>query len=174
MNRSLISAAIFLGCALIVTGCSAAGTSGPRSQADQSISEPPAQPNVSPEPVDPRMAVAKCSPRSYAEGEKVITEQIKEFNLGRFKEAREYASVQFREAVTLKDFRAIIKDDYSFLLKSPELSFNGCIERNEVLYLQVAVTIQKVTVLTYRLVRDQEGLAIDGATITARSADVEV
>lgn len=104
----------------------------------------------------------------------MITEQIKEFNLGRFKEAREYASVQFREAVTLKDFRAIIKDDYSFLLKSPELSFNGCIERNEVLYLQVAVTIQKVTVLTYRLVRDQEGLAIDGASITARSADVEV
>ena len=104
----------------------------------------------------------------------MIKQQIKEFNLGRFKKAREYASVQFRETVTLQDFRNIIKNDYPFLLNSPKVSFNGCIERNEVLYLQVALTVEKVTVLTYRLVRDAESLGIDAATITARSVNVEV
>ena len=104
----------------------------------------------------------------------MIKQQIKEFNLGRFKKAREYASVQFRETVTLQDFRNIIKNDYPFLLNSPKVSFNGCIERNEVLYLQVALTVEKVTVLTYRLVRDTEGLGIDAATITAKSVNVEV
>ena len=103
----------------------------------------------------------------------MIKGQIKEFNLGRFKEAREYASVQFREAVTLKDFRNIIKEDYSFLLESPKISFSTCIERNKVIYLQVAFTVQKVTVLDYRLIRDQEGLGIDAALITAKSVEVE-
>jgi hypothetical protein len=174
MNLAVIFAASFLGCALIFTGCSAVETTGSESKADQSISDSPAQPSASPEPVDPRLVVEKCSALSYAEGEKVIKGQIKEFNLGRFKKAREYASVQFREAVSLQDFRAIIKDDYPFLLNSPKVSFNGCIERNEVLYLQVALTVQKVTVLTYRLVRDTESLGIDAATITARSVDTEV
>ncbi len=53
-------------------------------------------------------------------------------------------------------------------------SRHGCIERDEVLYLQVALTVEKVTVLTYRLVRDTEGLGIDAATITAKSVNVEV
>lgn len=187
MNRAAISAAIFLGCALIVTGCSASGTTGSASESNQSISESPAesnafpeisespsQPNASPEPVDPGIVEAECFPRSYAEGEKVIRQQIKEFNLGRFKAAREYASVEFRKDVTLEDFRTIIEDGYPFLLESPEVSFIGCIERDEVLYLQVAFENQKVTVLTYRLVRDQDGLAIDAASITARSVNTEV
>ncbi len=75
--------------------------------------------------------------------------------------------------MTLQDFRTIIKDDYPFLLESPEVSFIGCIERDEFLFLQVALKNQKVTVLTYRLVRDQDGLAIDAASITARSGEVE-
>jgi hypothetical protein len=174
VKQAMISAASFLGCALIFTGCTAFETTGSKSKADQSISESPAQPSASPEPVDPRMVVENCSALSYAEGEKVIKGQIKEFNLGRFKKAREYTSVEFREAVTLKDFRSIIKNDYPFLLNSPKVSFNGCIERNEVLYLQVALTVEKVTVLTYRLVRDIESLGIDAATITARSVNAEV
>ena len=87
--------------------------------------------------------------------------------------AREYASVQFREAVSLKNFRNIINEDYSFLLESPKISFNTCIERYKVIYIQVALTAQKVTVLDYRLIRDQEGLGIDAALITAKSVEVE-
>jgi hypothetical protein len=119
------------------------------------------------------MDVEKCSARSYSEATEVIKGQIKEFNLGRFKEAREYASVKFREAVSLKDFRAIIKEEYSFLLESPEVSFNTCIERDKVVYLQVALTGRKVTVLDYRFIRDEEGLGIDAALITAKSVEVE-
>lgn len=179
MKQTVISAAIFLGCALIGTGCSAPAGTEAESKAEQSVSESPVQPSdspepsVSPEPADPPVVTDACSARSYSEAEEVIRGQIKEFGLGRFKEAREYASVQFREAVTLKKFRAIIEEDYSFLLESPKISFNSCIESNNVIYLQVALTAQKVTVLDYRLIRDQEGLGIDAALITARSGEVK-
>jgi hypothetical protein len=173
MKQTVISAAIFLGCALIGTGCSAPAGTEAESKAEQSISESPVQPTDSPEPTDPPVVTDACSARSYSEAEEVIRGQIKEFRLGRFKEAREYASVQFREAVTLKKFRAIIEEDYSFLLESPKISFNSCIESNNVIYLQVALTARKVTVLDYRLIRDQEGLGIDAALITARSGEVK-
>ena len=173
------------------TGCSALTTSETETKAEQSTSESPVQPSdspepsvspepsdspepsVSPEPADPPVVTDACSARSYSEAEEVIRGQIEEFNLGRFKEAREYASVQFREAVTFKEFRSIIKEDYSFLLESPKISFNSCIESDDVIYLQVALTGQKVTVLDYRLIRDQDGLGIDAALITARSGEVE-
>jgi|TARA_B110000285_G_scaffold7115_1_gene7357 hypothetical protein len=185
MKQTVISAAIFLGCALMSTGCSALTTSETETKAEQSISESPVQPSDPPESADPPepsdssesadplVDVEKCSARSYSEAKEVIKGQIKEFGLGRFKEAREYASVQFREAVSLKNFRNIINEDYSFLLESPKISFNTCIERYKVIYIQVALTAQKVTVLDYRLIRDQEGLGIDAALITAKSVEVE-
>ena len=119
------------------------------------------------------MVVETCSARTYSEAEEVISGQIMEFNLGRFKKARAYASIQFRQAVTLKDFRTIIKEDYSFLLESPKISFKTCIERQNVVYIQVALTVQKVTVLDYRLIRDEDGLGIDAALITARSVELD-
>jgi hypothetical protein len=173
MKQTVISAAIFLGCALMSTGCSALTTSETETKAEQSISESPVQPSDPPESADPLVDVEKCSARSYSEAKEVIKGQIKEFGLGRFKKAREYASVQFREAVSLKNFRNIINEDYSFLLESPKISFNTCIERYKVIYIQVALTAQKVTVLDYRLIRDQEGLGIDAALITAKSVEVE-
>ena len=75
--------------------------------------------------------------------------------------------------MSLKNFRNVINEDYSFLLESPKISFNTCIERYKVIYIQVALTAQKVTVLDYRLIRDQEGLGIDAALITAKSVEVE-
>ena len=120
MKQTVISAAIFLGCALMSTGCSALTTSETETKAEQSISESPVQPSDPPESADPPepsdssesadppVDVEKCSARSYSEAKEVIKGQIKEFGLGRFKEAREYASVQFREAVSLKNFRNII------------------------------------------------------------------
>ncbi|MGY9079563.1 MAG: DUF4864 domain-containing protein [Candidatus Nanopelagicales bacterium] len=173
MKQTVISGAIFLGCALMSTGCSALTTSETETKAEQSISESPVQPSDPPESADPLVDVEKCSARSYSEAKEVIKGQIKEFGLGRFKKAREYASVQFREAVSLKNFRNIINEDYSFLLESPKISFNTCIERYKVIYIQVALTAQKVTVLDYRLIRDQEGLGIDAALITAKSVEVE-
>jgi len=167
------------------TGCSALTTSETETKVEQSISESPVQPSDPPESADPPepsdssesadplVDVEKCSARSYSEAKEVIKGQIKEFGLGRFKKAREYASVQFREAVSLKNFRNIINEDYSFLLESPKISFNTCIERYKVIYIQVALTAQKVTVLDYRLIRDQEGLGIDAALITAKSVEVE-
>ena len=120
MKQTVISAAIFLGCALMSTGCSALTTSETETKVEQSISESPVQPSDPPESADPLVDVEKCSARSYSEAKEVIKGQIKEFGLGRFKKAREYASVQFREAVSLKNFRNIINEDYSFLLESWE------------------------------------------------------
>ena len=116
MNQAVVSAAIFLGCALMGTGCSELAASKTEINAEQSVSESPIKPTDSP------MVVENCSARTYSEAEEVIRGQIMEFNFGRFKKARAYASIQFREAVTLKDFRTIIEEDYSFLLESPEIS----------------------------------------------------
>jgi hypothetical protein len=167
MNQAVVSAAIFLGCALMGTGCSELAASKTEINAEQSVSESPIKPTDSP------MVVENCSARTYSEAEEVIRGQIMEFNFGRFKKARAYASIQFREAVTLKDFRTIIEEDYSFLLESPEISFKTCIERQNAIYIQVALTVQKVTVLDYRLIRDEDGLGIDAALITARSVELD-
>jgi len=173
MKQAVVSAAIFLVCALMGTGCSELGASKTEINAEQSISESPTELTDSPEPTDSPMVVETCSARTYSEAEEVISGQIMEFNLGRFKKARAYASIQFRQAVTLKDFRTIIKEDYSFLLESPKISFKTCIERQNVVYIQVALTVQKVTVLDYRLIRDEDGLGIDAALITARSVELD-
>ena len=121
------------------------------------------------------MVVRECPGPIVVEARTVIEAQLTEFSEGRFKRARSYASDAFRESVSLDQFKMIIEADYPFLLDKPRVSFNGCVERDGKAYLQVTVTADSVTVVTYRLVRDPDGsLAIDAATISAASAESKV
>lgn len=119
---------------------------------------------------DPRLQVRECPGPVASEARAVVMAQLSEFTQGRFKRAYSYASDAFRSAIGLDEFREIIREDYPFLLDDARASFNGCVERDGKAYLQVAVTAEAVTVLTYRLVRDPDTLlAIDGASIVAVS-----
>jgi len=121
-------------------------------------------------PQDSSLQVRECPIPIQAEARTVIQAQIDEFSRGRFVRALAYASEEFRRNVSLREFRTIVKEDYGFLLDEPAASFNGCVQRDGNVYLQVSLRTDTVTVLTYRLVRDSdEALGIDAATISAVS-----
>lgn len=138
--------------------------------------EPRTTPRAEPEPSeDFQKGIRECPGPIVVEARSVIEAQLAEFAKRSFKRARKYASDEFRRNVPLDQFREIISSDYPFLLDGPRVSYSGCVERNGKAYLQVAVTSDTVTVLTYRLVRDPDGtLAIDAATITAVSLNQNV
>ena len=180
-------AAVLLLCAPVLVACiSFPDVMLPNSQSDHNPETSPASPEpqqMTPAPEDPptdatpdpRMVVKECPGPIAAEAQAVVEAQLAELAAGRFKRALSYASDDFRANVPLDQFRQIIASDYPFLLTSPRLSFNGCVERDSKAYLQVTVTGDVVTVLTYRLLRDPDNsLGIDAATITATSVESNV
>ena len=166
--------------ATVLTGCATGNPGGlpipETTLVPESTAPSTPTPESSPAPGnDDAPPIRECPGPIAAEAQAVIQAQIDEFGNGKFKRARSYASDDFQSNIPLRDFREIIKEDYPFLLENPTTSFNGCVERDGKAYVQVSLTTDTVTVLTYRLVRDSdEGLGIDAATITAVSMNADV
>jgi len=179
MGLALATAGV-TGCTTMVnSNSSGSQAADPNTPAPSAPVEPesPREPPQAPAPGqsgDPRRFIRECPGPVAAEARAAVRSQLAEFAQGRFKRARSYASDEFRANISLDEFRDIIEVDYPFLLENPRASFSGCVERDGKAYLQVALTTDTVTVLTYRLVRDPDNsLAIDAATISAVSLDAE-
>lgn len=86
------------------------------------------------------------------------------FSRGDLAAARQFASMGFQSVVDERQFRTIIESEYSYLLDDPELEFVACVSVGELAETLVRVRSEPPTALRYRLLLEDAGWRIDGAS----------
>ena len=143
----------------------------PSSEPTPSQSEQPSQ-NPSQTPSQPDVQVAECTQETFDATRQTIEGQQKAFASGDFATARTFSSQSFQSYVSVEQFQEIIVGTYPFLIESPELTFPECQRETDTVLMRVEVAGSPSIVLIYRLVLEEDGWFIDGASIAGTREDV--
>ena len=149
----------------------------PSSEPTPSQSEQPGQTpnqNPSPTPSQPDVQVAECTQETFGATRQTIDGQQEAFETGDFETARSFASQSFQSSVSVEQFQEIIVGTYPFLIDSPELAFPECQRETDTVLMRVEVDGSPSIVMIYRLVLEDDGWFIDGASIAGTREDVDV
>ena len=145
----------------------------PSSEPTPSQSEQPSQ-NPSQTPSQPDVQVAECTQETFDATRQTIEGQQEAFATGDFATARTFSSQSFQSYVSVEQFREIIVGTYPFLIDSPELAFPECQRGTDTVLMRVEVDGSPSVIMTYRLVLEDDGWFIDGASIAGTREDVDV
>ena len=145
----------------------------PSSEPTPSQSEQPSQ-NPSPTPSQPEVQVAECTQETFDATRQTIEGQQEAFATGDFATARTFSSQSFQSYVSVEQFQEIIVGTYPFLLDSPELAFPECQRETDAVLMRVEVDGSPLVIMIYRLVLEDDGWFIDGASIAGTREDVDV
>jgi len=149
----------------------------PSSEPTPSQSEQPGQTpsqNPSPTPSQPDVQVAECTQETFDATRQTIEGQQEAFATGDFAAARTFSSQSFQSSVSVEQFQEIIVGTYPFLIDSPELAFPECQRETDTVLMRVEVDGSPSIVMIYRLVLEDDGWFIDGASIAGTREDVDV
>ena len=145
----------------------------PSSEPTPSQSEQPSQ-NPSQTPSQPDVQVAECTQETFDATRQTIEGQQEAFALGDFATARTFSSQSFQSYVSVEQFQEIIVGTYPFLIDSPELAFPECQRETDTVLMRVEVDGSPSVIMIYRLVLEEDGWFIDGASIAGTREDVDV
>ena len=145
----------------------------PSSEPTPSQSEQPSQ-NPSPTPSQPDVQVAECTQETFDATRQTIEGQQEAFATGDFATARTFSSQSFQSYVSVEQFQEIIVGTYPFLIDSPELAFPECQRETDTVLMRVEVDGSPSVIMIYRLVLEEDGWFIDGASIAGTREDVDV
>ena len=145
----------------------------PSSEPRPSQSEQPSQ-NPSQTPSQPDVQVAECTQETFDATRQTIEGQQEAFATGDFATARTFSSQSFQSYVSLAQFQKIIIGTYPFLIDSPELAFPECQRETDTVLMRVEVDGSPSVIMIYRLVLEDDGWFIDGASIAGTREDVDV
>ena len=145
----------------------------PSSEPTPSQSEQPSQ-NPSQTPSQPDAQVAECTQETFDATRQTIEGQQEAFATGDFATARTFSSQSFQSYVSVEQFQEIIVGTYPFLIDSPELAFPECQRETDTVLMRVEVDGSPSVILIYRLVLEDDGWFIDGASIAGTREDVDV
>ena len=110
---------------------------------------------------DPK--VQACTPDVAEAAFGVVKLQQRAFAADDFDSALQFASKGFRSSVTLLQFKALIVNDYNFLLGNSNLRLTECSPEGTAAVLRVGVGSNFA--LAYRMVAEDGQWRIDGASI---------
>lgn len=135
-----------------------------------------AQPEQTPtqNPSQPDVQVAECTQETFDATRQTIEGQQEAFATGDFATARSFASQSFQSSVSVEQFQEIIVGTYPFLIDSPELAFLECQRETDTVLMRVEVDGSPSVIMIYRLVLEDDGWFIDGASIAGTREDVDV
>ena len=145
----------------------------PSSEPTPSQSEQPSQ-NPSQTPSQPDVQVAECTQETFDATRQTIEGQQEAFATGDFATARTFSSQSFQSYVSVEQFQEIIVGTYPFLIDSPELAFPECQRETDTVLMRVEVDGSPSVIMIYRLVLEDDGWFIDGASIAGTREDVDV
>ena len=145
----------------------------PSSEPTPSQSEQPSQ-NPSQTPSQPDIQVAECTQETFDATRQTIEGQQEAFATGDFATARTFSSQSFQSYVSVEQFQEIIVGTYPFLIDSPELAFPECQRETDTVLMRVEVDGSPSVIMIYRLVLEDDGWFIDGASIAGTREDVDV
>ena len=145
----------------------------PSSEPRPSQSEQPSQ-NPSQTPSQPDAQVAECTQETFDATRQTIEGQQEAFATGDFATARTFSSQSFQSYVSVEQFQEIIVGTYPFLIDSPELAFPECQRETDTVLMRVEVDGSPSVIMIYRLVLEDDGWFIDGASIAGTREDVDV
>ena len=145
----------------------------PSSEPTPSQSEQPSQ-NPSQTPSQPDVQVAECTQETFDATRQTIEGQQQAFATGDFATARTFSSQSFQSYVSVEQFQEIIVGTYPFLIDSPELAFPECQRETDTVLMRVEVDGSPSVIMIYRLVLEEDGWFIDGASIAGTREDVDV
>lgn len=145
----------------------------PSSEPTPSQSEQPSQ-NPSQTPSQPDVQVAECTQETFDATRQTIEGQQEAFATGDFATARTFSSQSFQSYVSVEQFQEIIVGTYPFLIDSPELAFPECQRETDTVLMRVEVDGSPSVIMIYRLVLEEDGWFIDGASIAGTREDVDV
>ena len=145
----------------------------PSSEPTPSQSEQPSQ-NPSQTPSQPDVQVAECTQETFDATRQTIEGQQEAFATGDFAAARTFSSQSFQSYVSVEQFQEIIVGTYPFLIDSPELAFPECQRETDTVLMRVEVDGSPSVIMIYRLVLEDDGWFIDGASIAGTREDVDV
>ena len=145
----------------------------PSSEPTPSQSEQPSQ-NPSQTPSQPDVQVAECTQETFDATRQTIEGQQEAFATGDFAAARTFSSQSFQSYVSVEQFQEIIVGTYPFLIDSPELAFPECQRETDTVLMRVEVDGSPSVIMIYRLVLEEDGWFIDGASIAGTREDVDV
>ena len=137
----------------------------PEQTPTQTPSQTPSQPNVQ---------VAECTQETFDATRQTIEGQQEAFATGDFATARTFSSQSFQSYVSVEQFQEIIVGTYPFLIDSPELAFPECQRETDTVLMRVEVDGSPSVIMIYRLVLEDDGWFIDGASIAGTREDVDV
>ena len=140
-------------------------------QPGQTPSQIPSQ-TPSQAPSQPDVPVAECTQETFDATRQTIEGQQDAFATGDFAVARSFASQTFQSSVSVERFQEIIVGTYPFLIDSPTLAFDECQQETDTVLIRVEVAGSPSIVLIYRLVLEDDGWFIDGASIAGTREDV--
>lgn len=124
-------------------------------------------------PTQPDVQVAECTQETFDATRRTIDGQQEAFATSDFAAARSFASQSFQSSVSVERFQAIIVGTYPFLIDSPELTFPECQRETDTVLMRVEVDGSPSIVMIYRLVLEDDGWFIDGASIAGTREDVD-
>lgn len=172
MRRVVVIAA-----ALLLAGCSAAEPSATSESPSELASVPapssakaapsaPAESSAAPAPAESSSEAepGECPDDIRSGVEETIRSQVDAFSRGDLAAARQFASMGFQSVVDERQFRTIIETEYSYLLEDPELEFVACVSVGDLAETLVRVRSEPPTALRYRLLLEDAGWRIDGAS----------
>lgn len=166
---------------IVLAACSApAPTAEPASASSAELpsaaaSESPTSadaPSVSASPT-PSDSPDSCTDDVLAGIEQTINGQQDAFARGDYAEARTFASQTFQASVTEEQFALIIGESYGFLLDDPQVEILKCAQLGDLAQVVVRVSSSPPVGMSYRLVLEEPGWRIDGATVVAEQDTVE-
>jgi len=134
-------------------------------QPSQTPSQTPSQPDVQ---------VAECTQETFDGTRQTIEGQQEAFATGDFAAARTFSSQSFQSYVSVEQFQEIIVGTYPFLIDSPELAFPECQRETDTVLMRVEVDGSPSVIMIYRLVLEDDGWFIDGASIAGTREDVDI
>ena len=135
-------------------------SSEPRPSQSEQLSQNPSQ-----TPSQPDVQVAECTQETFDATRQTIEGQQEAFATGDFATARTFSSQSFQSYVSVEQFQEIIVGTYPFLIDSPELAFPECQRETDTVLMRVEVDGSPSVIMIYRLVLEDDGWFIDGASI---------
>ena len=138
-------------------------------QPEQTPTQTPSQ-----TPRQPDVQVAECTQETFDATRQTIEGQQEAFATGDFATARTFSSQSFQSFVSVEQFQEIIVGTYPFLIDSPELAFPECQRETDTVLMRVEVDGSPSVIMIYRLVLEDDGWFIDGASIAGTREDVDV
>ena len=136
-------------------------------QPGQTPSQTPSQ-----APRQPDVPVAECTQETFDATRQTIEGQQEAVASGDFATARTFSSQSFQSSVSVEQFQEIIVGTYPFLIDSPELAFPECQRETDTVLMRVEVQGSPSVIMIYRLVLEDDGWFIDGASIAGTREDV--